>query len=349
MAARTSPWPQASGYLDTAAYGLPPDATVAAMREWIDQWASGRTPYASWLAATETSREAFARLLGIDASNVATGTGASQLVGVISASLPDRACVLVAENEFTSLLYPLLVQSDRGVTVREVPLDRLPEEISTDVDLVALSLVSSGSGELAAFEPVVDASAAAGAATLVDAAQACGWLAIDWGCFDYVVCPAFKWLCCPRGVAFLAVAPQRLEAIRPQAAGWFASEDSGRFFGGPLLLPDTARRLDPSPAWPSWAGAAPALDLLASVGTPEIGRRAIGLANHFRDAVGLEAGSSPLVSVDVADVADTLRRARLVATARPTSVRLAFHYYNDEADADRAAAALAPLLGGSRR
>ena len=56
-------------------------------------------------------------------SPVAIGPAASTFLGLVAASLPDTAEVVVAEEDFTALLFPFLAQASRGVTVRPVPLD----------------------------------------------------------------------------------------------------------------------------------------------------------------------------------------------------------------------------------
>ena len=132
--------------------------------------------------------------------------------------------MLLAAEDFTSVLFPFLVQQDRGVRVRQVPLDRVVEEVRGGVDLVAVSAVQSADGRIVDVDALAQAAAESGAAVLLDITQACGWLPLDLRAVDYVVCAAYKWLLCPRGVAFLAVTPSRLPPIVPQAAGWYAGQ-----------------------------------------------------------------------------------------------------------------------------
>ena len=81
-------------------------------------------------------------------------------------------------GEFTSLLFPFLVQQERGVTVREVPLEALADSVGPRTTLVAWSAVQSSDGRLADNDAVVEAAAAVGALTVVDATQATGWLRV---------------------------------------------------------------------------------------------------------------------------------------------------------------------------
>ena len=112
-------------------------------------------------------------------------------------------------DEFTSVLFPILVARERGTTVREVAFERLPDEIGPRTTLVALSLVQMQTGRLADLEAILDRAAEVGARVLVDATQAIPF--VPFGSVidrvDYLVAAAYKHLLCPRGVAFLVGRP----------------------------------------------------------------------------------------------------------------------------------------------
>jgi selenocysteine lyase/cysteine desulfurase len=334
-------WPRAAGYLNTAAYGLPPSAAAAALHAWVDEWATGSAPYTAWIEATDDARARFARLAGVDAAHVATGTSVSPLAGLVAGSLRDGARVLVPEGEWTSLLFPFLAQADRGVTVRQVPIDRLADAIDRDVDVVAFSAVASADGAVAPLDAIARAAGAAGVRTVVDGAQAVGWLDGGWERFDAVIAVAFKWLAGPRGVAFLALSPELEGELRPTASGWFASAGRRHAFGGPLRLERDARRLDVSPVWSSWAAAREGLDAVLALGVPAIGGHDVGLADRLRAGLGRPPGGSPIVLVEGEDAAARLGRAGIVCSPRPGAARLSFHLYNDDDDVERALEALA--------
>jgi selenocysteine lyase/cysteine desulfurase len=110
------------------------------------------------------------------------------------------------------------------------------------------------------------------------------------------------------------------------------------YYGAPARLASDARRFDVSPAWPSWAGTAPALQALLDVGIESIHRHDVGLANAFRERLGMPTGDSAFVALD-ADV-EALRATGVRCAGRAGRARLAFHLYNDEDDVDLAARAL---------
>jgi selenocysteine lyase/cysteine desulfurase len=329
-------WPGAGGYLNTAAYGLPPLSAAAAMRAWIDEWQTGRVSFSAWLPTTDAARDAFAAILGVDPADVATGASVSQLVGLVAGSLPVGARVVLAEDEFSSLLFPFLAQAARGLDVELAPTERLVDAIRPGTTAVAFSLVKSHSGELVDHAAIREAAAAASAMTIVDAAQACGWLDVDYWSFDFVVCAPFKWLMSPRGTSFLYVRPGRLDGLISAAAGWYASEGRNAYYGGPLRLAESTRRLDMSPAWPSWAGTTAALKVIREIGVPAIGEHNLRLANRLRAGLGLATSNSPIVLLPSVDAAAALSRAGFVVSAPSGSLRLSVHWYSSADDMDSA-------------
>ena len=61
----------------------------------------------------------------------------------------------------------------------------------------------------------------------------------------------------------------------------------------PLRLAADARRFDISPAWLSWVGATPALELLCDLGVGSTHAHDLRLANRLRAGLGLPAGGTP--------------------------------------------------------
>ena len=329
-------WTPAGTYLNTASYGLPPKPAWDALQAALADWQGGRTSWEHWGVPGEEARASFARLVGVPVETVAIGANVSTLIGLVAASVPDGARVLVPDVEFTSLLFPFLVQEHRGVTVRLVPAADLAAEIGPDVDIVAFSAVQMASGEVADLDGIASAAAEHGVLTVVDATQAVGWLPFASTRFDVVVAHAYKWLMSPRGTAFMAIRPERMDAVVPHAAGWYAGEDPLQtFFGGPLRLAASARRLDTSPAWFMWVATAAALGVIEQVGVDAIHRHDVALANRFRAGLGLEPSNSAIVFCDIEGAADKLERAGIRAAVRGGRLRTSWHVYNTQDDVDR--------------
>ena|SRR5215211_1925444 len=342
-------WEPEGIYLNTASYGLPPRPAWDALQAALSDWRVGRTSWEHWNEAPQAARASFARLCGAPVEWVAVGAAVSQFVGLVAASLPDRSRVLSTEAEFTSALWPFMAQG-RGIEVRCVPVARLAEAIDARTDLVAFSAVQSSNGEVADLDRIADAATHHGALTLVDATQACGWLSLDGRRFDAVVCGAYKWLVSPRGTAFMSVHPELRERLIPHAAGWYAGEDPySSFYGPPLRLASDARRFDVSPAWFSWVGTAPALEVLLEIGIEAIHEHDLRLANLFRDGLGLDPGDSAIVSAEVPGAEERLGETAVMAAARAGLLRTSWHLYNTEDDVERLLDALSPVAARRSR
>lgn len=177
---------------------------------------------------------------------------------------------------------------------------------------------------------------------LLDTTQAAGWLPVDASRFAYTVGGGYKWLLAPRGTCFFTVRPEYMDDLVPHWANWYAGGERWEsLYGAPLRLAQDARRFDVAPVWHAWVGQAPSLRLLSGIGVPALHEHALGLANRFRTAVGLPPGDSAIVSAAVEPgTPEELERAGIVGSTRAGRMRLAFHLYNTEADADRAAEAV---------
>jgi selenocysteine lyase/cysteine desulfurase len=330
-------WQGARGYLNTATYGLPPRPAWEALQAVLADWREGRTSWEGWNDATNEARETWARLVHVPADQVAAGATVSELVGLLAAAFPRRR-VLSTTDDFASLLFPWLVNE---ADMRVVPVRELADAVDGQTDVVAFSAVQSSNGEVADLDAVASAARAHGAITVVDATHAVGWLPLDASKFDAVACAGYKWLLTPRGTAYLYVAPELLEHVRPLHAGWFSSDEPYKsYFGLPLRLAGSARRLDTSPAWFSWVAAVPTLETLEEIGIERIHAHDVALANRFRAGLGLDPSDSAIVSTDIEGAEEKLARAGIRAAVRAGSLRASFHVYNTEDDADAAIDAL---------
>ena len=316
------------GYLNTASLGIPPAPAADAVADAVDRWRRGaaRPPeFDEYVAAT---RAGWARLVGIDVANVATGASVSQLVELVAASLPRTTRVLAVANEFTSVTFPFAAQ---GMPVTEVPPGELLSRVD-DHDLVAVSVVQSADGA------VVDLAGlrAAGKPVLLDVTQAAGWLPLhlDWA--DWVVGTGYKWLLAPRGTAWLGGRTDALERTVPRAANWYAAPDPWEgVYGLPLRLAADARRFDLSPVWFAHVGAAATVPWLAGLDLAAVHDHCVGLADATLAALGHPPRGSAIVSVDLTDEqVSMLTKAGVVGALRAGRTRLSFHLYNTMADVD---------------
>jgi selenocysteine lyase/cysteine desulfurase len=328
-----------AGYADTASIGVPSTEASAAVASAVANWSRGLDRPGDFDSMVATARTMFARLIGVRAEDVAIGATVSQLAGLVAASLPDGARVLVARREFTSVTFPFAAQQDRGVKVTEADLGEIPER-ATEHDVVAVSVVQSSDGAVVDLEGLREAVHASSTRVLLDVTQATGWmpLVLDWA--DWVVSASYKWLLAPRGAAWLAIRPGGA-GIRPHGANWYAAENRwDAVYGLPLRLATTARALDLSPVWLAHVGAAVAMSRLAELDMAAVARHCVGLADEFRSAFDMPPGGSAIVAVEVPDAIRKLESAGVRASVRAGKARLSFHLYNTREDVDRAVRAL---------
>ncbi len=325
-------------YLNTASTGLMPARTVEAMRTALEAAAAGQPT--DMFADVEAARASFARLAGVPVRRVAAGASVAVYTGLIAASLPEGAEVLTAEGDFSSVVTPFHMRGD--LKVRTVALEGIAEAVRPGTALVAVSAAQSADGRIADLPAIRTAAREHGARTYVDASQAAGWLPIEADAYDYVVAVAFKWLFCPRGVAFLVV-PEGFGSLTPLFAGWVAGEEPWDSCYGPVAeLAHSARRFDESPALFSYTGARRSLELLEELGVDTVRAHDLSLADRFRTglpALGHEpvpAPGSPIVSVPgLGHRQAELSGAGIEVSNRAGNLRAAFHLYNTSEDVDR--------------
>ena len=183
-----------------------------------------------YLDELQAARERLARFVGADPGDVVFVRNATEGVASVLASLalgPGDE-VVACDHE-----YPACVKACRrtGARVIEVPLPlpltdpaeleaRILDAVGPATRLVLLSHVTSPTGLVLPVERLVEALAARGVRVLVDGAHAPGMLALDLSAMAVrglrlYTANLHKWVCAPKGAAFLWVHPDEHDRIRP--------------------------------------------------------------------------------------------------------------------------------------
>ncbi len=321
------------GYLAAASNGILPREAVAAMTADVQRGGAGQTAPSDYDPVIAETRALYASLVGVDADQVAVGSVTSSLVAMVAAGLPDGAQVLVADEEFTSVVFPFAALG--RLRIRTAPLAQLAASITADTALVAFSLVQSATGEVVDAAAIGAAAARHGALTLVDLTQAAGVLPVDANDFDVTVCHTYKWLCTPRGVAFLTVRPEVAERLVPVNAGWYSADDPWANCYWPQQAPSVgARRFDTAPAWQAFVGARESLRLFAATDISAVWAHSVALGDQLSDALGLPAQHRAVLSWPDPEHRQLaqLTAAGVRASGPLDRLRIAFHMWNTEAD-----------------
>ena len=168
--------------------------------------------------------------------------------------------------------------------------------VSPRTRLALLDHVTSSTGLVFPLERLVRELAARGVDTLVDGAHAPGMVPLDLGSLGaaYYAANAHKWLCAPKGAAFLHVRRDRRRLVHPVVIshGYEPDEEGDRF----RAEFDWTGTLDPT-AWLAIPASIRHLASLVTGGWPEVMRRNRELVLAARDvllgALGVEAPAPP--------------------------------------------------------
>ena len=347
LAAAIAQFGDPHGYLAVASIGLPPAAAVSALRADLDAWSRADRDPQGYDPVIDSTRSHYARLVGVPESAVAIGSQTSVLTGLVAASAPAGAEIVVVATDFSSIVFPFQQRATMpgGPVVRLVSLEELPDAIGDATWMVVFSLVQSATGRVADVPAILEAAHRHGALTFCDTTQATGVLPVDASLFDVTVCHAYKWLCAPRGVAFLTLSERMSAAMTPLFAGWYAGDDVWRSCYGPTAtLASDARRFDVSPAWQAWIGAEQSIGLFASLDIGEVWARTSGLGDALCRGLGIPEQHQPIVTWPDTDGADLQRlvAAGVRASGRAGRLRASFHLWNDESDVELVLGALRP-------
>jgi len=329
------------GYLAVASIGLPPRQAVEALSADLAAWSRADRDPQGYDGVIERTRASYGTLVGVHPDRIAMGSQTSVMASLIAAAVPAGAEVLCVEGDFSSIVFPFLQRED--IRVRHVPLAALAESITDETWLVAFSLVQSASGVVADGAAIREAAARHGSYTLCDTTQAAGVLPVDAAPYDATVCHTYKWLCAPRGVAFLTLSDRFGALLTPLQAGWYAGEAVWQSCYGPSMqLAPNARRFDVSPAWQAWIGAEQSIALFASLDIGEIWERTTALGDALCDALGIPQQHQAIVSWPDATGLELGRlvAAGIRASGRAGRLRASFHLWNDESDVAAVVAAL---------
>ena len=342
-----------SHYLDTATYGLPSDATIAVLEQALHGWQTGSARWVdAWDASGESARATFAQIVGRPEVEIALAPSAAAGVAHVAWSLAPGSRVLGVDADFTSLLYPFLERErvHGDISVDLVPAVDLVSAMNDSYALVAASHVQSATGYVLDTDALLLSAEAANAQVLLDGTQSVGSMAAipAWRRCDYLVVSAYKWLCCPRGVAFFGVREDRVPSIASIAGNWRGGEDPyGAFYGPEFRLTSTARRFDTPLAWHAWHGAATALAELVEPGMQQRLAASSALMKQLCAGLGVAYTGSQIVALSLENpdaAVEQLSRNGIKAARRADGLRLSVHHYNDESDV---AAVLGALRSGA--
>lgn len=240
-------------FLNHGSFGALPLPVMAAQQAW--QRRMERQPVHFFItelpALLGAARATLAELINARPNNLVYIPNATFGVNVVARSLqlgPDDE-VLATDHEYGACRHVWQFLSERhGFAYRQQPV---PLPLGEPADVVArfwegvtprtrLIFISHITSPTAVRLPVAAICARArqeGILTLVDGAHAVGQIPLDMAAIgaDFYVSNAHKWLCSPKGSAFLHVRPEQQARVEPLVVSWGWGEGHAFQYGSRLL------------------------------------------------------------------------------------------------------------------
>lgn len=264
-----------------------------AMDAWNAEAASGRQESeAVWRRVAKT-RSVAARFLGCEAEEVSLLGPTALGLGLVALGLDWKAGdeVIFDPLDYPANVYPWKEMERRGV--RAVPMARKPGEpirwetirplVTAKTCLVSLATAHYLSGHLPEITVIGPELKKRNIFLCLDGIQTLGVLPAAFAEADFLAADAHKWMLGPVGAGVLMVRKRVWDRFRPPLLGSW-NVVSPDFLAQPQILFESGgRRYEPgSLNLPGIEGMRASLELLDSLGRPEISTHVLSLAQQVR-------------------------------------------------------------------
>lgn len=361
-------------YLVSHSLGAMPRRTAHYLQEFADTWSSRgvRAWHEGWWEIGRETGNLLAPILGVPANTISMHQNVTVAQGIIGSCFTydgARRNIVMTDLEFPSNHYLFEGFRRYGANIVYVPssdpvrlqLERFLDAIDERTVLVPLSLVLFKSAAITDARAVIEKAHRVGAHVILDVYQGAGTVPMalaEWK-VDFAVGGSVKWLCGGPGAGYLYVRPDLAARLQPAFVGWAAHETPFAFATGAVRYAGSPERFQSgTPNVPSLYSARAGYEIVASIGVPAIRERSLALTGRIIDAAQAagyrlntplddrERGGSVILDVpDAATVAAALIERGVIIDYRPgAGIRMAPHFYNTEADIDRAMTTLRELI-----
>jgi selenocysteine lyase/cysteine desulfurase len=356
------PATQKHTYLNSAAVSPLPTVSIDAVnRQLKDVSENGSLNYSAWVETKNRARKLLAGMLNVRPEQVAftrnTSDGFATIANGLSWEKGDN--IVSFEREFPANFYPWRRVRDKfGVELRlsseregRIDLDELISLIDGNTKLVSISAIQFASGFRADLERIGEAARQVDALFAVDIIQALGTTPFDLPAqmVDIASGASHKWLCSPEGCGILYLSDRARERIEPTLVGWIS-------VGNPWDFLDTEQEYQPNAlAWESGTGTASlfygleeSLKLLTKAGTKNIRDYLETLTDFLCETVPADKykivssrerkEKSQIVCVEPLngstsdEIFKQLESKNIVVSSRNNKLRIAPHFFNNQAD-----------------
>ncbi len=352
--------PNSGPYLLAHSVGCLPARTRAAFEDaYLTPWAQkGGDAWPDWLTAIDNFRGSLAQLLGGRLDDYCPQPNLSAALYALLSALPhrkDRNVIVASAHSFPSLGFVIQQAESLGLRLELLPEDRDPgdptiwdQALRSDVAAVLVMHVHSNTGVVSPIEDIAAMARDRGIVSIIDVAQSAGILPIDVATLGAtaLIGSCVKWLCGGPGAGFLWIDPVRVTEFTPRNVGWFSHENPFEFdIRDFRYAPDARRFWGGTPSVAPYILAASGITLINEIGVPAIlahnrsliARVAEQAPDHLRPQFDRTTRGGTIClqpGDDIDRIAASFSARNAKFDRRGNTLRLSFHLWNDEADAD---------------
>ncbi len=343
-------------YLDHAAGGVVARPVYeAAKRFWSEALNEGDFRWTDWLRGKEESRKKIARFINADPEEIAFIPNTSEGMNLIADLFQGEGEVLASEMEFPASTVPWLYRKMPVRFLKAAGNITLPsdfeEAVRPKTKIILSSCVQYASGYRQDIKLLSKIAKKNGCRFVVNASQALGAFPVDVKAMgiDALAANSYKWMLAGYGGGVLYIRKDILKKKAPRFAGWRSVRHPEYYNNQRIDVKWEASRYEyGGPAFPNFFAMAAACDYLSAIGKEAIAKRILSLTGYL--AVELKRASVKVLSplepsmrsgIIIAKVSDPeaaakrLFKDKIFVIPRGGGIRIAPHFYNNEADLDR--------------
>ena len=361
-------------FLNHGSFGACPAEVMDVFQAWQREMEKNPVEFLGRRSATllAQSRTALAKYVGAQAADVIYVPNATTGVNMVARSLSLKAGdeILTTDHEYGACdnTWDFVCQRSGARYVRAVIalpfkshefVDRVWSAVTPRTRVIFLSHITSTTALIFPVAELCRRARAAGILTLIDGAHAPGQISLDLAAIgaDFYTGNCHKWLCAPKGSAFLHVQPEHQGLVDASVVSWGYSTDIAGHTGFDAYLGSTPmeRRLQ----WQGTRDIAGFLSVPAAIefqarhDWPSVRVRCHALVADTLQRIGRMTGLSPVCSdddfaqmavipvpaMDAAELKNRLfddYRIEVPVTTHggQTFIRLSLQAYNTQDDAD---------------
>ena len=362
-------------YLISNSLGAMPEQARASLESYADLWTRrGVRAWAeAWWELPGKVGDTIGRLIHAPSGTVSMHQNVTLAEAVVISAFDwsgPRNRVVFTDMNFPSVQYLYkgfaaergavidIVESPDGI---HVPTEAILERIDERTLLVPISHVLFRSATIQDAQAICDRAKEVGAHVVLDAFQSVGIVPVDVQALDcaFLVGGVLKWLCGGPGGVFLYVRPDLLETLEPKLTGWMAHPEPFAFDTSAMRYAEGAYRfMNGTPNVPGLYAAVEGPKIVHRAGVDAIREkskrqtaRLVELAQERGWTVNapmdpeLRGGTVAIDVPHAAAVKLELLRREVIVDYRPRGgIRISPHFYNTDAECDRAIEEIADIL-----